>query len=291
MVCILFVLLVLSQVCIEAVATNPKSINPSITQTTSETFEVIPDPYLQSEVDLNIHGTSNEFNASQVMTGTARSYVNLTWTHVAGTELTTTASQVPFVTVQDDYPYFWDFCYFTVSFRWEYERMPTDAMFYLTFGVNTTGDFNTTEGQQMFRVGSWLIDSSNDWTALYTPQPPYTTQRHLYSYDLMYFELVAWSGMVQDDSGYQEDPEDTLRVGVGLAPSESFETYNDSHPWQEYNGTVCASISTVSLVVRLDPEEDTFQPDVYMILGPTALVATFIVVYLGLHYYKRKKQP
>jgi len=141
----------------------------------------------------------------------------------------------------------------------------------------------------MFKVYAWLIDSSDDWPSLYESEPPYTTTAHLYTYDLMYFELVAWSGMVEDDSGFQEDPEDVLRVGVGLAPSENFENYNDAQPWQEYNGTVTAIVDTVSLVVLLEPENEITPLELYFTIGPIVLVVVVAVVYLLWRSYGRKK--
>ncbi|MFW9849265.1 MAG: hypothetical protein ACFFF4_08995 [Candidatus Thorarchaeota archaeon] len=272
-----------------AAATNPSSDNPSPEQTTTTSFEVIQDPDLRSGVELHTHGISDEFNVTHVIMGTTDGYVNLSWSHIAGTELELTSDKVPSRSLQDVYPYYWDFCYFTVSFPWNLERIPTDAMFYLTYAVHTAGAFNTTEGPQMFKVYAWLIDSSDDWTSLYESEPPYTTTAHLYTYDLMYFELVAWGGMVEDDSGVQEDPEDVLRVGVGLAPSENFDTYNDTQPWQEYNGTVTAIVDTVSLVVLLEPEGGISPLELYFITGPIVLVVVFVVVYLVWRSYGRKK--
>jgi len=241
-------------------------------------FEIMPDPYLEDGVNLRIHGTSNEFNSTYVPAGGVSSYVNLTWQHTAGTELNTTSSQLPFTTARGDYPYYWDFCYFTVSFTWMYDRLPTDAMFYLSCGVKTTGDFNTTEGNLMFNVHTWLIDSSDNWESLYTPEAPYSTANHLYSYDLNYFDLSAWRGMVEDELGNQEDPEDVMRVGVGLAPSDNFHEYGNTHPWETYNGSVSVSVSRVSLEIQMDTENEVPVIDPLTVVLPIVLLVGVLFV-------------
>ena len=264
------------------------SIRSASAQTTTVSYEVIPDPNLQTGIELHTNGESEEFNASHVLTGGISSYVNLSWIHIAGTELTLTSDEVPFRSQQDSLPHYWDFCYFTVSFPWELERMPTDAMFYVSYGIHTTGDFNSTEGESMFNVYTWLIDSSDDWQPLIVSESPYTTTVRRYSYDLNWFDLMdGWQGMVVDDSGVQEDPEDVLSIGVGLAPSESFESYGDSHPWQEYNGSVAARVQTLRLEVLLEPEETSFIIDpYYLVAAPVGMVGAVVII--GYLLYRRR---
>ena len=287
----LLAIMLLSQFSMTVAASNLQSAAPSALQTTTVTYEAIQYPNLQTGVELHTHGDSNAFNASHVSTGGVGSHVNLTWTHEAGTELTLTSDELPFTTQRYPFPHYWDFCYFTVSFPWDFERMPTDAMFRFSYGIHTTGDFNSTEGELMFNVHSWLIDSSDSWAPLIVSEPPYTDTVHLFSYDLYYFELHdGWQGMVEDDSGIQEDPEDVLQIGVGLAPSESFESYEDSHPWQDYNGSVTALIHTLSLEVLLEPEEprNLIEP-YYYVVAPVGIIIAVVVVYLIWRRYGRAR--
>ena len=179
LIAIVMSFLMLTSFCTVAAASDSKSDVASIHQITTGSFEMILDPDLQTGVELYTHGESDEFKASHVITGGISSYVNLTWTHIAGTELQLT--RLPDV---------WDFCYFTVSFPWELERVPTDAMFRFSYGVYTDGDFNSTEGELMFNVHSWLIDSSDNWEPLLESEPPYTTTTRLYTYDLNYFKML-----------------------------------------------------------------------------------------------------
>jgi hypothetical protein len=275
--CTILAIILLCHCLIEAEASDFKYENPAALQTTSESFEILPDPHLQSEIELHIQGESNEFNASHVNWGT-HSYVNLTWIHTSGTELQLT--QIPEL---------WEFCYFTTSFQWEIERLPTDAMFYISYGVHTTGDFNSTEGETMFNVHAWFIDSSDEWNSLYESVSPYSTTVQEYSYDLNYFDLMnGWRGMVEDDSGYQENPEDILQIGVGLAPSEGFDTCDDGgHPWQEYNGSVSALVHSLSLIVTMEPETSASIIEPYYVVAPIGIISAVIVAYLvWRRYYK-----
>ena len=67
----------------------------------------------------------------------------------------------------------------------------------------------------------------------------HTAIAHQYSYDLNYFDLIAgWGGMVQTVEGTQDDPNDILQVGVGLAPTEDFDTYDELRKiWGEFEKT------------------------------------------------------
>jgi len=251
--------------------------SPMQAETTS--FEVLPSPQLEDDIELHYHGSGAEFEASHVATGGLSSYVNLTWTHIAGTELNMTAGALG-----GELPYYWDFCYFSTSFTWTYDEMPMDAMFYITYSIHSRGDFNTTDGVSMFKVYSWLIDSSDDWTCMYESEPPYSTNGHLYSYDLNYFDLQpGWAGMVQDAYGAQEDPTDVLKVAVGLAMSEDFGDLHDgSYPWEAYNGSVSAIISSISLIVTMESTPDIPISQLYYAGG----LLTIAIVAIGIVLWK-----
>jgi hypothetical protein len=142
----------------------------------------------------------------------------------------------------------------------------------------------------MFDVYSWLITSADSWNVLYEPEQPYATTSRLHTYDLNYFDLVSWRGMIEDESGVQEDPEDMMRVGVGLAPSENFESYEDANPWQDYNGSVTAIVTTVSLVVELEPEDEGIVINPYIIGGPVLVTIFVIVAYIIWRVNERKEK-
>lgn len=271
-------LLLLSQSSVWATASDQTLNRPAINQTTTTTFETVPDPSLATGIELQVQGDSGEFNASHVTTGGSSSYVNLTWSHIAGTELALTQM-----------PYHWEFCYFTVAFSWDLNKMPTDAMFSVTYAIHATGDFNSTDGETMFGVYAWLIDSSDNWRTMYESGPPYPTMPTRYNYDLTYFDLHdGWSGMITDDNGVQQDPEDVLRIGVGLAPTEAFDTYNAGFPWQQYNGSVTALVQTLSLEVMLETEE-TGMPIEPAIAAPIGITLAIVVAYVIWRRYEHTK--
>ena len=111
--------ILLSQFSITVAASDLQSKVPSALQTFTETFEVIPDPSLRAGGSFSSHGDSDEFSGLvSAGSGPTSGYVNLIWTHVAGTEVQ--LAQVPDIG---------DFCYTSISFNWNLERVPIDAMF------------------------------------------------------------------------------------------------------------------------------------------------------------------
>lgn len=210
-------------------------------------FDVIQDPDLESMPDAFVNGTSGEFQYSYQPHD-----MQLNWTHTAGTAL-------DFHSYNDGtVPQFNDFVYFTQTFDWPYEEMPIDAEMYLNYCVSMSGSFATEmEGGLMFRVHSWLIDSSNNWCSIYHSYPPYTTIYQERRVDFSYFEINnGWGGMIEDDYGVQEDPLDELTLGIGLVPTDNFLDYLGTEPWQNYTGSVNVSVSSMELFVIMDAEPD-----------------------------------
>lgn len=273
-------IMLLSQFSMTVAASDLQSKVPSALQTFTETFEVIPDPSLRAGGSFSSHGDSDEFSGLvSAGSGPTSGYVNLIWTHVAGTEVQ--LAQVPDIG---------DFCYTPIAFNWNLERVPIDAMFYLNYAILTTGDFNSTDGAQMFKVRSWLIDSSDNWEPLFESEPPYTTTSSQYSYDLNYFDLAnGWEGMVEDENGVQEDPQDVLQVAVGLTSTENFDSYNGDIPWQEYNGTVIARVDSLSLVVTVESDGIGLIGSLILVAVPVSIIAAVVFVYLMRRRHERVK--
>jgi hypothetical protein len=234
---------------------------------------VIPFTNLQSGVETAIHGECEEFEATHIITDQS-SIVNLTWVHEPGTELNRTAS---IFHENDELPYFWEFCYFTIAFEWIYDEIPNDALLTTTFQTDTTGDFLTVNGTRMFQIHSWLIDSSGEWTNIFSSEPPYSSVGLRYTSDLNFFDLHGgWEGMVTDENGAQEDPTDILRVGIGLAPTEYFDSFMGTHPWQEYDGSVTIIVSSVSLVVEMI--DHIAIRNIQLITGATTIFSVSLIV-------------
>ncbi len=221
-----------------------------------ETIQLVPDPNLALPPNVIIEGSSGEFSVDHHIStgGTDFNYVLLNWTHVAGTELSWPV--VP--RLSDVMPECNDFIYFTQTFPWEREILPTDVNITFELGVELLEDFATIEeGCLMFKVYIWLIDSSGNWQQVYRTFPPYTATQQVQHIDLPLFDIFkSWGGMIQDEEGMQEDPDDNLTFAVGLAPTAWFLEIFETEPWREYDGSVTATISRLELTVILETEAD-----------------------------------
>jgi hypothetical protein len=233
--------------------------------------EYVPDPYFTEAPVILVHGETSEFEGS-FHDDEGLSYVNLTWQHVANTSLQKTSG-----VFSDQMPYFWDFIYFFQTFEWGRNQLPNDANFSLVYKSIRAGDFDSELGGTLFRVHAWVIDSSGNWEMIFESSPPhpldYTTQYR----DMDYFDLMSgWEGMIDDENGIQEDPADSLKVAIGLAPSQQFDIHDGVYPWKEYNGSVTILVSSMSLVVYVElPDMVSFDPLVLgvIVVGIVVLVA------------------
>jgi peptide/nickel transport system permease protein len=212
------------------------------------TKEYMPDPYLADAPTYVYPGNSTEFGAvHHPSSGEGdRSYVNLTWTHVANTSLDFVIPPIPL----SDKPDCNDFVYFNETIDWPMERYPNAVNVTFEYGVTLTGDFlNNTEGGLMFKVYVWLIDSSGNWKMIYKSFPPYSSTLQARRIALSWFDIVAgWEGMINDPNGTQEDPTDKLTVAVGLAPTKEFRLRLGENPWKTYTGSVIAQVTRISVV-------------------------------------------
>jgi hypothetical protein len=212
-------------------------------------IDLLPDPDLQDSPDVTVEGSSGEFSYNHDVDG-----VNLTWSHIAGTALVFRAEAV------EGLSDCLDFIYFVQEFDWIYDQMPADAFFEIDFKTMTTGSFLTEEyASLMFKLYVWLIDSSGNWIQIYRSYPPYVDMIQTRRVDLSYFPLRdAFGGMIEDETGVQEDPEDSLSLAVGLAPTSEFEYYAPAgiNPWEDYTGTVSFTIDSLEFTALLQTEDD-----------------------------------
>lgn len=212
------------------------------------TGEFIEDPFLEQEPLIVVNGTSGEFSGvHQPITETNdMSYVNLTWTHTAGTELDFLGQDA-----RPPLPDYTDMVYFEQDFTWPYNSLPKSCNISLSFGTTVTGDFANTSigGNLMFRLYMWMVDSSGDWSLVYeSREATYTTtilEKRPTAWN--FFRLLdVFQGMIEVD-GVQEDPTDTVRVVVGLAPTYRFDEYKGAVPWQEYSGSVTFTVAKLKM--------------------------------------------
>ncbi|MBD3404769.1 MAG: hypothetical protein GF411_01380 [Candidatus Lokiarchaeota archaeon] len=219
---------------------------------------ILEDPSLDSEPEVVIEGDSGEFSYVYHKADDENDFnhMNLTWEHSSGNELDFRTGG------NEAMPDYWDFIYFYQEFEWQDNELPLDATLHLNYNINSTGSFVLENGgQNTFRCYVWLIDSSENWIMLYESFPPYIEEYQQKEYYLNYFQIRdAWGGTIEDSSGEQEDPSDTVRFAVGLAP-EYYETY----PFDDFNGSVTLSIREMKLFtyMKTEPTESDILDPIY----------------------------
>jgi len=212
------------------------------------TDEYMPDPNLLEEPTFTNNGINQDQFTYLHHTSTGGddySHVNLTWTHTPGAmdwNNYDPTGQMPDAN---------DFVYFTQTFEWGFNTMPSDVNMTLSFATEMTGDFaDYAEGGLMFKVYMWLIDSSGDWQQIYRSFPPYNEEFQPRRVDLSYFDMaVGWRGMIEDEDGEQTDPSDDLTIAVGIAPTDNFRNFLGDTPEVYYDGSVTVTFSEVSMIV------------------------------------------
>ncbi len=213
------------------------------------TDDYLDDPYLNEEPVMGVNGTSEEFSYFHQPLDDLnnQSYVNLTWSHTAGT-------QMDFVGRDPDniFPDYNDFVYFDKIVTWPWNNRPSDVNMSFTYATELTGDFadESVSGNLMFRVYVWIIDSSGHWTRLYeSREATYTDQPQNKRISLNYLNIKEiFDGMISLNGTDQDDPSDDITVRVGLAPRYIFESYGGGLPWQDFNGTVEFKFTEMKMV-------------------------------------------
>ncbi len=282
---IFLILVFMLPMAVEANSFNPTNSVPLILTGT----QMLPDPDLSNSPNIIVNGThQNRFSWTHV----PNDHVNLTWAHEPGQEYGwKPATTTSFLFCNQ--PQVCDFIIFTQDFEWVYDEIPLDVNITIDYAVDLTGMFaSEIFGPSMFKMYIWLIDSSGNWNQVYLSYPPYSGTVTSRLADLNWFDLKdGWEGMVQDDQGVQEDPEDTLRLAIGISPLDRFRESTSPHnpyqnPYLNYSGTVTAMITHIELVAFRDVEyQISFDPMILLVIG-------FVGVLVVLAYMlKRSRQP
>ena len=73
--------------------------------------------------------------------------------------------------------------------------------------------------------------------------------------------------MIENETGYQEDPNDTVKVVIGLAPTIQFHNDIESEiePWEYYTGTVSIRVKSIGLygIIEEDPDPSSILLPIY----------------------------
>jgi ABC-type dipeptide/oligopeptide/nickel transport system permease subunit len=208
------------------------------------TGEYLEDPSLEQAPIFNVTGSDEFAGYHQPIDELHnQSYVNLTWTHTAGTELDFRGD-----TRDDPWPDYNDYVYFEQQFEWPYNNRPNAINLSITFGTFLEGDFDPetspyTAPNLMFRIYVWVVDSSDNWILVYE------SREGTYLEDVREKRLSAittgtvydiFDGMISTNTSIpQEDPDDIVKFRVGLAPTYRFQNYsNPANPYLNYTGSV-----------------------------------------------------
>ncbi len=232
------------------------------------TGELSPDPYL----NVNPNATSdpvlskinivrkNGTNTDPFDYAYGDGYVNLTWTHTAGTEYwwKPELDNLPLGQILPrTEPQVNDFIMFEQELPWLYQTMPSDVNMTFELGVKLNGDFTRTYGGLMFKIYIYLIDSAGNWWQVYESVPPYESLVVNRRIDLSGFDVVeGWEGITgsnETGSDFVKDPEPWVKVGVVLSPTRNFRerlspSNPDDFPYLVYNGSVEVHVTTLSTI-------------------------------------------
>jgi len=213
------------------------------------TDDYIDETALDEEPNMVVNGTSDEFSFfhQPIDDFHNNSYVNLTWSHTAGTQLDYVGRDTN--EIMPDYA---DFVYFDKVVTWPWNARPSDVNMSITYATELTGDFanESVSGNLMFRVFVWIVDSSGEWTRLYeSREATYTNQPQEKRVSLNYLNIKdIFDGMLELNGSDQLDPTDDISVRIGLAPRYIFESFDEGIPWQDFNGTVEFKFSDIKMV-------------------------------------------
>ena len=219
-------------------------------------FNFVPDSSFTYEPEIVVNGTSDEFSSNyhQADNESDFNYMELTWEHEANTSLDFKNETI------ENLPDCNDFIYFYQVFDWPYNEKPPEVNFTFSYATTLTGDFAVPPGNLMFRIYAWLIDSSGNWIVLYESKEATYTEIYLEKRAFMSYADIedVWDGMIENSTGWQEDPEDSVQIAVGLSPRLTFENYLETEPWTFYDGLVSFRIKNMRLWVYGDFVEDPY---------------------------------
>ncbi len=219
----ILVTLVLTVTPISVVASG-QSTDPEITPTAHiiRPLPLNPGPDLTEAPTFVVTGLPEEFSGTMTYPAdnmTASGAI-LTWNH-QGSTLQWDPFPIP------SQPASSDFVYFYMEFDWEHDKVPAAVSLMIEYTVTTTGDF---AGSSFYQLWMWMIDSSDHWTDLFhfTPSSSAELQRDYVSLDYGQIQQAFGGTVVIPPATVQEDPTDTIKVAVGLAPAATIRGQEES---------------------------------------------------------------
>jgi len=215
--------------------------------------EPITDPYLVTKPLVVVNGTSEEFTSSYFSGGgEIYSCMNLTWTHLAGTELSFPRTFANTINSND-------FIYISLPFEYEDSW---EAAISVDCRIETTGDFSAPHEvfSPMFETFIAFITPSDivyKFNSIYSISEDYFYPTTEYSEHGITLDRTTCNRL--NRGGYTQ-----LNLAIGLSPTKYFQEFNDGgtiiHPWTFYNGSITFSIRAVHLGTFVDSYDSENTP-------------------------------
>ena len=211
-----------------------------------EVKQMLPDRYLDHQTSYYVGGDSGEFSFTHYPTlDDYNSVCALEFNHIANTTLVRSGG----------YPEE-DCVFFVQEFAWQHEVLPITAIVKYGASIDVTGDFATYgsdwDRRKLGLLQVWIIDSLGNWVCCMNDYLPPESYYESISRDIGGFIDETWDGLIEDEHGVQEDPEDSLKVAFLFRPS--FHFFNG--PSETLNGSITVKVHKVELVVSLPVEVD-----------------------------------
>ncbi len=254
---VIVILLILVPFCIVYSTDNASADSILAQGNPQETGELLPDPDLLTEPEVEIGSSSPEFSYNYVPQD-ENGEVTLIWEHTAGY-----APQFGYV------PYFGysecqEFARIKQVFTWEYNQTPATLRISASVQIASTGDFAMQDiGDEMYAIYFWLVIPSYSYD-IATPLriKAVNDLKGGRTYDIQFLLTSSeakqyFSGSVEM-GGVQMYPNDNYTILVGLIPSPRFgSSYGIGSYYNEYEGTVTATITHLSVNALLSAHDLT----------------------------------
>ncbi|KXH70486.1 MAG: hypothetical protein AM326_04380 [Candidatus Thorarchaeota archaeon SMTZ-45] len=218
-----------------------------------ESGELLPDPYLLTEPEIEIGYDSPEFSYDYLAQG-EHGEVTLIWEHSAGHQ-----------------PYFWsipyvgyvecrEFARLKQEFTWEYNQTPVTLRISASVQITCSGDFTLQDnGDEMYAIYFWIGPPGYSYAGRIKTV---TGLKGGQTYDIQFLLTSSeakqyFVGSIEEE-GFQIYPHDNYAMFMGLIPTERFVAYyGGSTPFDVYEGVVNATISHFSIEALLKVDDLT----------------------------------
>ncbi|MBE0526347.1 MAG: hypothetical protein IH631_05355, partial [Candidatus Thorarchaeota archaeon] len=122
-------------------------------------IQMLSDPGLNGDYQIVENDNHNAFEGNS-----QTSQVELLWSHRDGMELDFRESS----DMTNNLPNCEEYVYVSESFVWDYNVLPTQVTAHIDYDLNLIGDFDSISWPYLHHVYIWIIDSSGEWTRIYT---------------------------------------------------------------------------------------------------------------------------